>query len=138
MSIYDSLQATAMSLLTRYGRPKGVTLLQAGPASYDPATGKNSPTTTTYIGTGVLIDYSLTQPSVSTVRGTEIQQGDKLLYLGMQGTLNGVPVQMPQPNTDDTIVVAGTSYNVEATTTIDPAGTPVIHTMHLRGVPGVP
>lgn len=138
MSIYDRLQASAIRMLTLYGRPQGVTLLQAGPSVYDPSTGKNTPTTTTYVGTGALVDFSMTQPAVSTIRGTEIQQGDKLLYLAMQGTLNGVSIQMPQPNTDDSIVIDGTTYNVVATTTLDPAGTPVLHTMHLRGVPGNP
>lgn len=138
MTIYDRLQASAQRMLTLYGRPQGVTLLQSGPSVYDPSQGKNTVTTTTYVGTGALTDFSLTNPSVTTIRGTEIQQGDKMLYLGMQGTLNGVPVQMPQPNTDDTIQIAGTSYNVLATTTIDPAGTPIIHECHLRGVPGTP
>lgn len=138
MTIYDRLQASAMRMLTLYGRPQGVTLLKAGPSVYDPSKGKNSPTTTTYIGTGALTDFSLSNPSVTTIRGTEIQQGDKMLYLGMQGTLAGVPVTMPQPDPDDTLVIAGTSYNILATTTLDPAGTPVIHMCHCRGVPGVP
>ena len=138
MTIYDRLQAVAMTMLTKYGRPQGVTLLQTGPSSYDPSTGKNTASTTTYIGTGALVDFSLTQPAVSTIRGTEIQQGDKMLYLAMQGTLNGQPVQMPQPGTDDTIIVGGTAYNIEATTTMDPAGTPVLHMCHCRGVPGTP
>lgn len=136
MSIYDRMAASAMTLLTRYGRPQGVTILQAGPSVYDPTTSKNTPTSTTYLGTGALVDFSLTAPSVTTIRGTEIQQGDKLLYLGMTGTLNGATVQLPELNTDDTIIIAGTAYNIEATTTLNPAGTPVLQQMHLRGVPG--
>ncbi len=138
MSIYDRLQASGMRMLTLYGRPQGITLLQAGPSAYDPTKGKNVTTTTTYIGTGALTDFSLTSPSVTTIRGTEIQQGDKMLYLGMIGKLAGVTVTMPQPNTDDTIIIAGTSYNVLATTTLDPAGTPVLHQCHVRGVPVTP
>lgn len=137
MTIYDRMAATAMTMLTNYGGP--ITLLQAGPSMYDPAAGRNITTNITYLGTGALLDFSLTAPSVTTIRGTEIQQGDKMLYLGMQGTLNGVAVPMPQPQTDDTIVINGTSYNVQATTTTDPSGvTPVIHQVHVRGVPTTP
>lgn len=135
MSIYDRLQASTTRMLQLYGQP--VTFLQAGPATYDPTTGKNTPTQTTYLGTGVLVDFSQTAPSVTTIRGTEIQQGDKMLYLAMQGTLAGVPVQIPQPNTDDTIIdSAGVAYNIQSTTTVDPTGsTPVVHSLHVRGVP---
>jgi hypothetical protein len=135
MTIYDRLQATTQTMLQNYGQQ--ITFLQAGPAVYNPATGKNTPTQTTYLGTGALLDFSQTAPSVTTIRGTEIQQGDKLLYLGMQGTLAGVPVQIPQPNTDDTVIdSAGVAYNIQSTTTIDPAGNnPVVHILHVRGVP---
>jgi hypothetical protein len=132
-TIYTRLANTAMTLLANYGGP--VTLLQAGPSVYDPTKGKNTPTTTTYMGTGAMMDFSLSAPSVTTVRGTEVQQGDKMLYMGMQGTLAGVAVQMPQPNTDDTIIFQGTAYNILATTTTDPSGTgPVVHALHVRGV----
>lgn len=136
MSIYDRIASSAMNLLSAYGRPQGVTLIQSGDTTYDAATSTNVPTLTTYIGTGALLDYSQTEPAISTVRGTTVEQGDKILYLGMQGTLLGANVVMPQPQTDDSIVIAGDSYNVEASTTVNPGGTPVLIICHLRGVPG--
>lgn len=133
--IYQRLQSSAVTMLNNFGQP--VTLQQAGPMNYDPTTGKNTPTVTTYVGQGVLLDFSLSSPSVTTIRGTEIQQGDKRLLLSVQGTLNGAPVAMPQPNTDDTVIDSnGVAYNIEATTTLNPTGgVPMLHECHLRGVP---
>jgi hypothetical protein len=134
--IYSRLQNTANTMLQNYGQP--ITLIQQGPSSYDPSQGKNTSTQTTYIGQGTMLDFSMSAPSVTTIRGTEIQQGDKRLILSLLATLNGVAVQMPQPNTDDTIIDSnGIVYNIQATTTTDPAGSsPVVHELHVRGVPG--
>ena len=133
--IYQRLQNSAIAMLNRYGQP--ATLQQAGPSNYDPTTAKNTPTVTTYIGQAAFLDFSMSAPSVTTIRGTEIQQGDKRVLLSMQATLNGVPVQMPQPNTDDTILDSnGVAYNIEATTTLNPTGQlPILHELHCRGVP---
>ena len=135
-TMYARLQNTANTMMQNYGQP--ITLVQQGPASYDPSQGKNTATQTSYIGQGALVDFSMSAPSVSTIRGTEIQQGDKRLLLSLLATLNGVPVAMPQPNTDDTIIDSnGIYYNILATTTTDPSGaSPVIHEIHCRGVPG--
>ena len=132
--IYARLQATANKMMQSYGQP--ITLVQQGPSVYDPTQGKSSSTQTTYVGQGTLVDFSMEAPSITTIRGTEIQQGDKRLFLGMQATLLGVPVQMPQPNTDDTVIDSnGTVYNILATTTTDPSGAlPVVHELHVRGV----
>jgi len=134
-NLYSRLQGTTTKLLDQYGQQ--ITLVQQGPSSYDPTQGKNTTTTTTFIGQGALVDFSMSSPSVTTIRGTEIQQGDKRLFLGMQATLNGVSVQMPQPDTDDTIIDSnGVVYNVLATTTTNPSGSvPVVHELHVRGVP---
>ena len=59
--------------------------MQQGPSSYDPTQGKNTTTQTTYLGQGALVDFSMSSPSVTTIRGTEIQQGDKRLFLGLAG-----------------------------------------------------
>jgi hypothetical protein len=133
-SIYTRLQNTTVTMLQSYGQQ--ITLVQQGATSYDPATSKNTTTTTTYVGQGVLVDFSMSSPSVTTMRGTEIQQGDKRLLLSMQATLNGAAVQMPQPSTDDQIIDSvGNVYSVQATTTTDPSGaTPIVHEAHVRGI----
>lgn len=133
-SMYARLQQTAVTMMQGYGQQ--ITLVQQGPTSYDPAAGKNTTTTTTYVGQGVLVDFSMSSPSVTTMRGTEVQQGDKRLLLSMQATLNGAAVQMPQPGTNDQIIdAAGNVYSVEATTTTDPSGaTPIVHEAHIRGI----
>lgn len=131
---YARLQGTSNRLLLAYGQP--VTLQQMGPAVYNPATGVNTPTMTAYIGQGAFLDFSMSAPSVTTIRGTEIQQGDKRLFLSMQATKAGVPVAMPQPNPDDNIIDSnGVVYNVLASTTVNPTGqSAVIHEIHCRGV----
>lgn len=133
-SIYTRLQNSVVTMLQKYGQQ--VTLAQQGAAAYDPAQAKNVTTTTSYVGVGALLDFSMETPSVTTLRGTEVQQGDKRLLLSMQGTLDGVSVQMPQPSTDDQITdSAGNVYSVMATTTIDPSGsTPIVHECHVRGI----
>jgi hypothetical protein len=133
-SLYSRLQQTTITNLLKYGQP--ITLVQQGPSSYDPTQGKNTATQTLYVGQGALVDFSLSSPSVTTVRGTEIQQGDKRLFLGLNATLNGAPVAMPMPQTDDQIIDSnGVVYSIEASTTIDPSGaTPVVHECHVRGV----
>jgi hypothetical protein len=134
-SLYSRLANTTNTLLAQYGQP--ITLVQNGASTYDPTQAKNTTTQTTYVGTGALLDFSMSSPSVTTMRGTEIQQGDKRLFLSVQGTLNGVAVQMPRPDTDDQIIDSnGVVYNVQATTTVDPSGVvPVVHECHVRGVP---
>jgi hypothetical protein len=133
--MYARLQQTAQSMLMNYGYT--VTLVQMGPSSYDPSTGKNSPTSVSYTGQGAFMDFSMEAPSVTTIRGTEVQQGDKRLYLSMSATLNGQPVQMPQPRAGgDTVIDSnGVVYTIEASTTIDPTGQmPILHEAHVRGV----
>jgi hypothetical protein len=134
--IYARLQATATKMMLSYGQQ--ITLVQQGPSVYDPTTSKSTSTQTTYVGQGTLVDYSMEAPSITTIRGTEIQQGDKRLFLGTQATLLGVPVQMPQPMPDDTIIDSnGVVYNILATTTTDPSGSvPIVHELHIRGIPG--
>jgi len=135
MNIYHRMQASVLAMLTRYGQP--MELIQAGVPTYDVATSSNvSVSPGTYTGTGLLLDFSEADPSISTIKGTEIQQGDKMLYLAVQGRLGGNCVMMPQPNTNDTVVWSNTPYNVMASTTLDPSGRkPVMHAAHVRGIP---
>lgn len=131
---YARLQSSATRMIAAYGQP--VTLQQMGPAVYDPTKGVNTPTMTTYLGQGAFLDFSMSAPSVTTIRGTEIQQGDKRLFLSMQATLAGAPVKMPQPNPDDSIIDSnGVVYNVLASTTVNPTGQlGLVHEIHVRGV----
>jgi hypothetical protein len=133
-NMYTRLQQTTLTNLLKYGQQ--ITLVQQGESSYDPSAGKNTTTSASYVGQGALVDFSMESPSATTIRGTEVQQGDKRLFLALQATLNGAAVPMPQPSTDDQIIdVNGVVYNVLATTTIDPSGAvPVVHECHVRGV----
>lgn len=134
MTIYDRLQASSASMLIKYGGQ--ITLQKSGPSAYDPTSGTNKTSTTTYLGVGTITDFSNTNPAVTTIVTTDIQQGDKLMFLSVQGTLNGLSVTVPRPGVDDAVTGPdGTVYNVKASTTINPSGaTPVIHVAHLRGV----
>ena len=135
MGIYDRMQAMSLKLLTSYGGP--MTYERRGPSIYDPATGKNAPTQQAYGCTAAIFDYSQVQPAISTMKGSEIQQGDKIIYMALQGTLAGAPVMIPKPDTNDCVIDAsGFVYNVQEATTIDPSGaSPVLHILHARGVP---
>jgi len=135
MSIFERMRATVLSMLMKYGQP--MQLLQAGPTAYNPATSQNEAVSTgTFHGRGLLMDFSEADPAISFVKGTEIQQGDKILYVAMSAMKDGSRTLMPQPNTNDTVMLAKTPYSVEASTTLDPSGVaPIMHVSHVRGIP---
>lgn len=124
---YAEIADTADELIAEFGQAATLVHQPAGAGSYDTATGTmTQPATVSYIGRGVQSDYKQTDINASFV-----QQGDQRLLLSALCTDGSA---MPQPNTDDNIVVGARTFAVKNAGVIAPAGTIVVYDLHLRGV----
>lgn len=117
---YAELATTATELLTEFGQ--NVTRRAYTIGAYDPATGSATPTTADTTRKGAVFDYNLQGAGASFVRGTQIQAGDKQLLLDAAGTVTQ----------HDHFIIGGVEYVVQTFSIVNPAGTPVMHDIHLR------
>lgn len=115
--LYDRLAATAAALLAKYGQD--VTLKGNTVGTYDPATGAASSTPSTATRKAALFSFGEGQ---TDFRGTLIEQNDRKMLMEP-----GVP-----PKTRDTVVVGALEYIVMSVGEANPAGTPVVYSLHLR------
>lgn len=120
---YTKSAATALRLLTKFGR--SVTLRKQTPGAYDPATSSNTITNTDYTGQGALLDFNERQLGTNFAGGSTIQQGDKYLLLAPSG-ITVAPV------TNDLLIFGSDTWTVLNVKTLAPAGTAVLHKLHLR------
>ncbi|MDN8612795.1 hypothetical protein [Variovorax ginsengisoli] len=117
---YDEMAAVADEILKEFGGP--AVLSRVTPAAYDPTTGTTTgETTTTWPATGAKFDYEQ-----NDIDGTKIRQGDQRVYLSTIGVVN--------PQTGDTLTIAGTAYNVVASRPLQPALVAVLFDVQVRGV----
>lgn len=114
MSFYTRLEATATRLLTTYGVQYTFTNNIQG--SYDPATGQNSITTTTYNKYVVRDTFNLFEQN-----NTAVEQGD-IRALAESGTYT----------VDDTVVMDGETWRVMDASPITPGATNVAVELRLR------
>lgn len=120
MSFYSEIADTATEILTEFGAP--AILTRSVPGTYDPTTGATAaPVVTTYNGIGAKFDYSQRD-----IDGTQIKFGDQRFYLSTAGIV--------QPQTGDTLTIAGTVFDVIASRPLQPALTAVLHDVQIRGV----
>lgn len=117
MSLYDRLAATAAALLEKYGQD--VTVRNYTTGTYNPATGQNAMTSSDSTRKGALFSFGKGQ---ALGPGGLVQVGDKKLLLEAGSSA---------PSLEDNIVVGGEVYVVKGIEPADPAGTPVLYTLHL-------
>lgn len=115
---YAKSAATALKLLTKFGASGTLTKRTEG--SYDPATGSNTITETAYTVKSVLLNYKF-----SEMNDTDSLIQDKDRKIIMQATT-------VTPDTSDTFTFNGTAYRIINVKTLNPAGTSVIHELHVR------
>lgn len=115
---YAKAAATALRLLTQFGRDVTVRSYTVG--TYDPATGANSVTTSDVTKKGALLDFGAGK---TLVNGGLIQVGDKRLLLESSAA--------PSPQAH--IIVGSVEYVIISVGEVNPAGTPVLFDLHLRG-----
>ena len=121
---YVKSAATAERLLQKFGQAVTLSRPSTNAPTYDPATGISTPVApATYVGRGAVFDYKQTD-----INQTLVQAGDQRLYLSPAAP-------MVEPKTSDDIVLAnGTTYTVQRSGKIAPAGTVVLYDVQLRGV----
>lgn len=111
--LYAKLAATALALLTKFGRD--VTLTKVTEGAYDPATSAASVSNATSTLKGATFNFAEGQ----TMFGNSvIQQGDKLLMLAAGGAV---------PDTDDSVTIGGVIWKIVSVQEVNPAGVPVIY-----------
>lgn len=116
-ALYTRSAATALRLLTAYGRSVTHRAYSAG--TYDPATGTNTQTSADTTRQGALFDYD---ENVQYVRGTMVVKTDKQLLLDPTA-----PVDL-----NDRFIAGGVEYSIVSMGEVNPAGTPVLYDIHLR------
>ena len=115
-SFYGNLAAVATRLLTDKGQL--LTFSREISSAFDPITGDNTTSTSTYTGYGAAFDYNRNE-----IDGSMIMKGDIRLILEATDTA---------PLVDDTTVVDGDTYRVMNVNPTSPAGTVVAYELQLR------
>jgi hypothetical protein len=117
-AIYVRAQATALRLLTKFGQT--VTLRSYTAGTYDPATGKATPTRADTSRHGAKLGFGENQ---TTVRGNLIEVEDTRLLLDASAAA---------PSVHDHFIIQGTEYKIVSIADTNLAGTPCIYDIHLR------
>lgn len=113
---YSGLAAVATNLLTDKGQ--AVTINRETSTSFDPVTGIDTVTPSSFSGVGAVFDYHR-----SEIDGNLIQKGDIRLLLNAVTT---------EPLTDDEITIDGETYRVISVKPTSPGGTVVMYELQLR------
>lgn len=116
MSFYADMAATAIELLTEFGR--SATHESKTTGAYDPATG--SAPVTTASATCTLAIFPVTKAHVD---GTLVLQTDEIAYIAPFSAA---------PTAGDTLLVGGVRYTIIKVMTTSPAGTTVLHECVVR------
>lgn len=115
--IYTRLAATAVRLLTKYGKP--IRLTRKGSPVYNPATSTTTSTPESHTVIGAKFDYSQ-----DDIDGTTIRSGDQRAYIAPNAPVT--------PKTGDTLTFADGAWNVVASRPLAPADLVVLHDVQLR------
>jgi hypothetical protein len=131
MSFYSEMAATALELLTEFGRPityRAVT--PTGGGAYNPGTGKAVSIGTAYSDStrnAIVVDAPENrigpQYGTNLKDGTLIQDADKWIYMDANG---------PDPRIQDLIIFDNVKYKIFNIQSVNPAGIPLIHLIGLK------
>jgi hypothetical protein len=121
-AFYDRMAATALRRIAQFGLP--VTLRTVTPGGYDPEWSETAPDTITeQVGQGILLDYTGQEFQANSL----IQQGDKKLKLAAKGLTSA-------PSLLSKVIADGKTYSiVPPLKEINPAGTPLLYELQVRG-----
>lgn len=120
-AFYDRMSATALRLLTNYGRT--IQLSRTVDGEYDPEAGQSSGTTETEDATVVILPTSNGTVQAFDIRfdnGTLIEQNLRALTIAAQGL-----AWVPAPG--DKATFDGSDWIFIGCTPINPAGTPLVY-----------
>jgi len=113
---YNNLKSVASSLLQDKGQQ--VTFTRAGSAAFNPVTGANTKSESTFTGYGAAFDYNKAE-----IDDVVVQRGDIRFLLEATTTA---------PENDDTVSIDSESYRVMNVKKTSPAGTVVVYELQLR------
>lgn len=119
MSLANALRGAAKAALAVEGLGAAVTLTRTTNV-YDPATGTNTPTTTTYAGRGAAEKYS-----DGLVDGTLIKAGDRKVLVQLTDT-------SITPATTDRLTIGGVQYTIVKVDPINAGATAVAYQIQAR------
>ena len=114
---YNSIKATARSLLAKFGQ--SMTLTKSVSGSYNATTGENTLTTSTTTDIGVILPYG---DAVNSAPDSLIKQNDQQIFIQMATV----------PTVTDKITVASVDYNIVSVKAIEPAGINVLYELQVR------
>lgn len=117
MSFYADMQATAARLIDQFGRD--VVLVRESGGGIDPVTGA----VTTGTDDSVTVRGIVRRYPNSLIDGTRIQATDREVVVEAK----------EQPLMTDRVRIDGKDYPVEEIQTTDPAGTPLVYFVRVRG-----
>ena len=117
MSFYADMQATAARLIDQFGRD--VVLVRESGGSIDPLTG----TATAGTDSSVTVRGIVRRYPNSLIDGTRIQSTDREVVVEAK----------EQPLMTDRIRIDSNDYLVEEIQTTNPAGTPLVYFIRVRG-----
>lgn len=122
--------ATVLELVTEFGGPAIYTKTTLGP--YNPATGLSTPTVFNIPITLAIFDLNRPNNGVGTKLGSEIQQGDKEVYI-VPPAKQGQTDIMPIDTVNDNILLNGLTYSIVTAKEINPSGTDTLmYVLYLR------
>lgn len=113
---YAQMAAVASRLLTDKGQ--SVTFTRETVGNYDPGTGEETTTSSTFTGYGAAFDYNQSEIDGEVIKSSDIR-------FVMEATATA-------PEIGDTVPVSGDTYRVQAVKPTSPAGTVVIYEVQLR------
>lgn len=113
---YDNSAATALRLLTSFGRD--ITLRTVTTGAYDTETGSNTVTTTD--ATVKAVDFAV--KGESYVDGQLIKMSDRYALVSYDGAIS----------VSDKLVIGSVVWSIVAVKTLAPAGIVVLHKVYIR------
>ena len=116
MTFYSGLKSVSANLLQDKGRL--LTFSRETETAFDPKTGKQNISASTYTGYGAAFNYNTKE-----IDGSNIQNGDIRLLLESPTT---------PPNNGDTATIDGNGYRIMNIKSVSPAGTVVVYQVQLR------
>jgi hypothetical protein len=120
---YSNIAATALRLLTKFGRTASLRKITHG--TYDPDTSTSTSTPTDYAGKGALFDFKERQLGTNFANASMIEVGDKRA-LWMPTTTTG------EPHPGDRFVNGSDVWTILNLKTLNPGGTVVLYEFHVR------
>lgn len=115
-NFYTQMKSVASRLLTDKGQ--SLTFSRETSSGFNPVTGVNTTSTSTYTGNGASFNYNKAE-----IDGTLVQRGDIRLLLEAVTT---------EPEQGDTVTIDSIIYRVMSVSPTSPAGTVVLYELQLR------